>query len=219
MSEKSNTETNSTERGLNPDESTGESTGESGRPSPPIVRMGDPVLRRVAAPVADPASPDVAELIADMEAALAEAGGIGLAAPQIGVSRRVILFMVPGSRVEDEPDDDDGPCPLTALINPVIEPIGREKVMGWEGCLSIPGMRGEVPRHRRIRLTGKTRDGADFAAELAGMRARVVQHEVDHLDGVLYFDRMADLSRLGFTEEILEAEAEKRRLARERDED
>lgn len=209
MSEKSNTETNSNERGSNLEE--------AARPIPPIVRMGDPVLRRMAAPVADPAASDVAELIADMEAALAEAGGIGLAAPQIGVSRRVILFMVPGSRVEDDPDEDDGPCPLTALINPVIEPIGREKVMGWEGCLSIPGMRGEVPRHRRIRLTGKTPEGADFSAELAGMRARVVQHEVDHLDGVLYFDRMADLSRLGFTEEILEAEAEKRRLARERD--
>lgn len=176
---------------------------------PPIVRMGDPVLRRVAAPVPDPLDPGLGRLIADMERALARAGGIGLAAPQIGVSKRLILFMVPEARAGDDPED--GPCPLTALINPQVEPLGEERVLGWEGCLSIPGLRGEVPRHRRIRLRGIAPDGSDFETILAGTRARVVQHEVDHLDGVLYLDRMSDLTRLGFAEEILEAETERRR--------
>ena len=174
-----------------------------------ILRVGDPLLRRVAEPVADPTGPAVRELIADMEAALADAGGIGLAAPQIGVLQRVLIFRVPDARTTDHPDD--GPSPLTALVNPVLEPLGGEIALGWEGCLSIPGLRGEVPRHLRLRVTATTPDGDAFEAVVGGTRARVLQHEVDHLDGVLYLDRMTDFTRFGFTEEVLEAEAERRR--------
>jgi peptide deformylase len=177
---------------------------------PSIVRMGDPVLRRVAVAAADPTSEEIRTLIAEMTASLDEAGGIGLAAPQIGIGLRVILFMVPQARATDDPDD--GPCPLTALVNPAFEPVDDEISLGWEGCLSIPGLRGEVPRHHRIKVTGTTPEGSVFEAVLAGMRARVVQHEVDHLDGVLYLDRITDLARLGFTEEIIEAEAARKRL-------
>lgn len=184
---------------------------ETAAEGPPIVRMGDPVLRRMAAEVADPTAPEIKALIADMTASLAEAGGIGLAAPQIGVGRRVILFKVPDARATDDPDD--GPCPLTALVNPSFTPVDDEMALGWEGCLSIPGLRGEVPRHQRIKVTGTTPEGSVFEAVLAGTRARVVQHEVDHLDGVLYLDRMTDLARLGFTEEIMEAEAARKWLA------
>ena len=111
-----------------------------------IVRAGDPVLRRVAAPVADPTSPRIADLLREMEASLAEAGGIGLATPQIGVSERVILISVPAARKTDDPED--GPLPLTALINPALEPVGEDRALGMEGCLSIPGLRGGVARWR-----------------------------------------------------------------------
>ncbi|MCR9177053.1 MAG: peptide deformylase [Alphaproteobacteria bacterium] len=185
-------------------------TDDSTAGCPPIVRMGDPVLRQVAAEVADPTAPEIQDLIAEMTVSLAEAGGIGLAAPQIGIGRRVILFKVPDARATDDPDD--GPCPLTALVNPSFAPLDDEMALGWEGCLSIPGLRGEVPRHQRIKVRGTTPEGSVFEAVLAGTRARVVQHEVDHLDGVLYLDRMTDLVRLGFTEEIMEAEAARKWL-------
>lgn len=174
-----------------------------------ILRVGDPLLRRVADPVEDPGDPLVRRLIADMGDALTEAGGIGLAAPQIGVLSRVLIFRVPEARATDHPED--GTAPLTALINPVLEPLGDLMAMGWEGCLSIPGLRGEVPRHLRVRVTATTPEGEPFEAVVAGTRARVLQHEVDHLDGILYLDRMTDFTRFGFTEEILEAEAERRR--------
>lgn len=173
-----------------------------------IVRVGDPVLRQVAEPVAEPNDPAIGALIADMTASLEDAGGIGLAAPQIGVLSRVLIFKVPQARATDDPDD--GPSPLTALINPVLEPIGDEIALGWEGCLSIPGLRGEVPRFHRLRVTALTPEGERFEAVVSGTRARVLQHEVDHLDGVLYIDRMTDLTRFGFTEEVLEAEAARR---------
>jgi peptide deformylase len=169
-----------------------------------IVRAGDPVLRRVAAPVSDPTAPEVAALIRQMEASLAEAGGIGLAAPQIGVSERVILISVPAARKTDEPDD--GPLPLTALVNPALTPIGDTVAFGMEGCLSIPGLRGEVPRWTRVRLTATTPEGRPVDTVMAGMRARVLQHEVDHLDGILYLDRMTDFSRFGYVEELIEAD-------------
>lgn len=173
-----------------------------------IVRVGDPVLRQVAAAVDDPTDPSIRQLIDDMTVALDEAGGIGLAAPQIGVLQRVLIFWVPGARATDEPDD--GACPLTALVNPVLEPLDDCMALGWEGCLSIPGLRGEVPRHLRMRVTAVTPEGEPFEAVVAGTRARVLQHEVDHLDGILYLDRMTDFTRFGYTEEILEAEAERR---------
>lgn len=169
-----------------------------------IVRAGDPVLRRVAVPVADPTAPEIRDLVREMEASLAEAGGIGLAAPQIGISQRVILISVPATRRSDDPDD--GPLPLTALVNPELTPIGDERALGMEGCLSIPGMRGEVERWLRVRLTAVTPEGRPVDAVMTGMRARVLQHEVDHLDGVLYLDRMTDFTRFGYVEELLEAE-------------
>lgn len=169
-----------------------------------IVRAGDPVLRRVAVPVADPTAPEIRDLVREMEASLAEAGGIGLAAPQIGISQRVILISVPATRRSDDPDD--GPLPLTALVNPELTPIGDERALAMEGCLSIPGMRGEVERWLRVRLTAITPEGRPVDAVMTGMRARVLQHEVDHLDGVLYLDRMTDFTRFGYVEELLEAE-------------
>ena len=173
-----------------------------------ILRVGDPLLRRRAEQVEDPSDPAIGQLVEDMTASLAEAGGIGLAAPQIGVLRRVLIFKVPDARSTDLADD--GPCPLTALVNPVLEPVGDEMALGWEGCLSIPGLRGEVPRHLRVKVTATTPDGQPFEAVVAGTRARVLQHEVDHLDGILYLDRMTDFTRFGFVEEVLEAEASRR---------
>ncbi|WPZ36007.1 peptide deformylase [Thalassobaculum sp. OXR-137] len=169
-----------------------------------IVRAGDPVLRRVAAPVADPRAPEIAELIREMEASLAEAGGIGLAAPQIGVSERVILVSVPATRKTDDPED--GPLPLTALINPALTPVGDDMALGMEGCLSIPGLRGEVPRWLRVRLTATTPEGEPVDTVMTGMRARVLQHEVDHLNGILYLDRMTDFTHFGYVEELIEAD-------------
>lgn len=162
------------------------------------------MLRRVAAPVADPTAPQIAGLIRDMEASLAEAGGIGLAAPQIGVSERVILVSVPAARKTDDPED--GPLPLTALINPELTPVGDEMALGMEGCLSIPGLRGDVPRWTRVRLTAVTPQGEPVDTVMTGMRARVLQHEVDHLNGILYLDRMTDFTRFGYVEELIEAD-------------
>ena len=166
-----------------------------------IARMGHPVLRRVADPVADPTAPDVAQLVRHMIETLEDIGGVGLAAPQIHVSRRVIIFKVPPERTSDI--EGDAPLPLTALINPTIEPLDEAFNLGWEGCLSIPGLRGAVPRHTNIRYRGFALDGSVIERVAVGFHARVVQHECDHLDGVLYPERMSDLSLLTFIEEGL----------------
>lgn len=173
-----------------------------------IARMGHPVLGLVAEPVADPADPSVHRLVADMIETLDDIGGLGLAAPQVHVSRRLVIFHVPGE------DTEKGP--LTVLINPEIEPLGDDKEMGWEGCLSVPGLRGDVPRYTRIRYRGVTLDGSTIDREAEGHHARVVQHECDHLDGVLYPQRMTDLSRLVFDSEMrrfLIADEERERAA------
>lgn len=164
-----------------------------------IARMGHPVLRRKAAPVADPAAPEIRRLLIDMAETLADIGGAGLAAPQVHVSQRVVIFRVPEERVSGRPDDE--PQELVALINPVITPLGEEQEIGWEGCLSVPGLRGAVPRFSRIRYEGLTPDGERIERLAAGFHARVVQHECDHLDGVLYPQRMTDLRLLVFNEE------------------
>jgi peptide deformylase len=164
-----------------------------------IARMGHPVLRRVAEPVADPSAPEIRRLVADMIDTMADAAGAGLAAPQIHVSLRVVIFQVPEGRGTGGPEDL--PQPLTTLINPVIEPLGPELELGWEGCLSVPGLRGAVPRHARIRYRGMTQTGEAIDRVVAGFHARVVQHECDHLDGILYPQRMHDLRLLGFIEE------------------
>jgi peptide deformylase len=163
-----------------------------------IARMGHPVLRGRAVPVADPTVPEIRRLVADMIETLEDIGGAGLAAPQVHVPLRLVVFHVPAGRSSGA---DDPPQPLTVLANPVIEPIGTERELGWEGCLSVPGLRGAVPRWARIRYRGVTPEGEILERTVQGFHARVVQHEVDHLDGVLYPQRMADLRLLMFNEE------------------
>src|SRR5690348_3879332 len=164
-----------------------------------IARMGHPVLRRVAAPVADPTSPAVRRLVADMIETLEDIGGAGLAAPQVHVSERVVIFRVPAERITGEPEDL--PQDLMALVNPVITPLGETQAIGREGCLPVPGLRGAVAVSARIRYTATTPEGRAVDRVVEGFHARVVQHECDHLDGILYPQRMNDLSLLVFNEE------------------
>ena len=163
----------------------------------PILRMGDPRLLRVARPVADPTSAVVRALIVDLEDTMAAARGAGLAAPQIGVDLRVVIFGtgLPLPRYPDAP-----PVPRTVLINPIVEPIGDAMDEDWEGCLSVPGLRGVVPRYLKLRYRGVTPDGDVVDRTVEGFHARVVQHECDHLDGMLYPMRVRDFSRFGFTD-------------------
>lgn len=164
-----------------------------------IARMGHPVLRREADSVADPTAPAIRKLLADMAETLADIGGAGLAAPQVHVPLRVVIFQVPQERTTGRPDDLAQS--LMALINPVVEPEGDAKELGWEGCLSIPGLKGAVPRFSRIRYRGVAPDGTAIDRRVAGFHARVVQHECDHLEGILYPQRMTDLGLLTFVEE------------------
>lgn len=167
-----------------------------------IARMGHPVLRRPAALVEDPTAPEIRRLVHDMLETMEDANGAGLAAPQVHVPLRVVIFHVPEKRLEEgeTPDPDTGT--VHVLINPVLEPVGDEKVMGWEGCLSVPGLRGVVPRWRKLRYRAVDIDGKPIDRTVEGFHARVVQHECDHLDGILYPMRMDDLSLLGFEEEM-----------------
>ena len=164
-----------------------------------IARMGHPVLRRVAEPIADPTAPAVKRLVTDMIETLDDIGGAGLAAPQVHVSQRLVIFRVPAERTTGLADDP--PQPLLALINPVIEPVSEACELGWEGCLSVPGLRGAVPRWARVRYRGVTPSGDNIDRVVEGFHARVVQHECDHLDGILYPQRMTDLRLLVFNEE------------------
>jgi len=164
----------------------------------PVLRMGHPLLRQVAAPVTDFGTADLRSLVADMDDTMRALDGAGLAAPQIGIALRVVIFEV--SRNPRYPDAEE--VPYTVLVNPVLEPLGDEKEDGWEGCLSVPGMRGLVPRHRRLRYRGRDIDGRPIDRVVEGFHARVVQHEVDHLDGVLYPMRIPDLRNFGFTETL-----------------
>jgi peptide deformylase len=165
-----------------------------------IARMGNPVLRARAAEVADPSAPWVRALVEDMLETMEDAGGTGIAAPQVHAPHRIVVFRVAGERVSELPGD--GAQALTVLINPVIEPIGDEVALGWEGCLSVPGLRGVVPRHLRVRYRGLGLNGKPIEREAAGFHARVVQHECDHLDGILYPQRMTDHRLLVYTEEL-----------------
>ena len=165
-----------------------------------IARMGHPVLRAPAEPVADPAAPEIRRIIADMMETLADADGRGLAAPQVHVPLRLMMYHVPGGDQED--GADSASKPPTVLINPVIEPDGDGVTVDWEGCLSVPGMIGLVPRHAAIRCHGLDADGHPMEFRAEGFHARVVQHEFDHLDGILYPQRMPDLSLFGFAEEM-----------------
>jgi len=165
-----------------------------------IARMGHPVLRRRAAEVEDPTAPAIRRLVADMVETLDDIGGAGLAAPQVHVPLRVVIFSVPVERILEEPGTE--PVPLEALVNPVVTPLTRETDLGWEGCLSVPGLRGVVPRYTEVRYSGLTLDGETVEREVSGFHARVIQHECDHLDGILFPMRMTDLSLLCFTEEL-----------------
>jgi peptide deformylase len=173
-----------------------------------IARMGHPVLRLSAAPVDDPGAPEIQRLVADMGETLDDAGGIGLAATQVYAPWRVVIFEVPDERLDDgeadgEADGEGGaPVPRTVLINPVIEPLSDAVAVGWEGCLSVPGMRGAVPRFTHIRYSGLSESGEAISREASGFHARVVQHECDHLDGILYPMRMTDMSTLHFVSEV-----------------
>ncbi len=164
-----------------------------------IARMGHPVLRRRAVDVADPSGAETRDLIAHMYDTMVDAEGTGLAAPQVYESRRVVIFFAPFGG-DGEPDDD-GEDRLTVLINPSIEPLGGAMEDDWEGCLSVPGMRGLVPRYRDVRYSGIGPNGREIVREAAGYHARVVQHECDHLDGILYPQRMTDLTKLIFASE------------------
>lgn len=166
-----------------------------------IARMGHPVLRRRADPVDDPTAPEIRQLLEDMMDTLDDSGGIGLAAPQVHVPLRVVIFFVPAQRIDSAGEDSEG-VPLTVLLNPVIEPLSDETTLGWEACLSVPGLTGAVPRYHRIRYTGIDADGATIDRVAEGYHARVVQHECDHLDGVLYPQRMTDLKDLIFESEL-----------------
>lgn len=169
----------------------------------PIVTAGHPVLRAIAVPVADPTDPAIARLGRILANSLAAVGGVGLAAPQIGIGLRVVLFEVPARRLTGAADDPEQ-APLV-LVNPVITPLGPEIAEDWEGCLSLPGLCGRVPRPQRIRYTGVTPAGEAIDRTVGGFHARVVQHECDHLDGTLYPQRMADLGSLMYVANRLSA--------------
>jgi peptide deformylase len=163
-----------------------------------ILKMGDPRLLRIAKPVEQFDTPEMRELIADMFETMKHANGAGLAAPQIGVDLQLVIYGYDSNvRYPDAP-----PVPRTVLINPVITPLDDAEVDGWEGCLSVPGLRGVVPRWERIRYTGFDELGNAIDREADGFHARVVQHECDHLDGILYPMRLRDMRLFGFTEEL-----------------
>jgi len=168
-----------------------------------VLKMGDPLLLQVAPPVESFGSPELEALLRDMRDTMAALDGAGLAAPQIGVSLQVVIF-----GVEANPRYPDAePVPYTELVNPVLEPIGEEMEDGWEGCLSVPGMRGAVPRWKRLRYRGFSPSGEPIEREVSDFHARVVQHECDHLLGILYPMRIRDLRLFGFSEALVPGES------------
>ncbi len=182
-----------------------------------IARMGQAVLRQRAAPVELPCGPEVRRLAADMIETMHDAGGTGLAAPQVFVPRRLIVFFVDGARARAGDPEAEG-VPVTVLVNPDCRPLDDDMESDWEGCLSIPGLVGRVPRHSRIRYWGETLDGTPVVREARGFHARVVQHEIDHLDGILYPQRMTDLATLAFASELqAPAETEQTTAAEQRE--
>ena len=164
----------------------------------PVLRLGDPRLLKIAQPVQDFNTAELDNLIADMFDTMTAENGAGLAAPQIGVGLRVVVFGFDNNvRYPDSP-----PVPETVLINPVITPLSDDKQEAWEGCLSVPGMRGLVSRYTSIRYTGYDAAGKDISVVASDFHARVVQHECDHLEGIIYTQRLSDPEKFGFTEEL-----------------
>jgi len=160
-----------------------------------IAKMGHPILARKADPIEDPTDPRWAALVEDMKETMADAGGVGLAAPQVEIGVQLVIFSVPGSRGDEE-------LPLSVLINPEITPLSEETAEGYEACLSVPGLAGIVPRWTHIRYRGLDLEGRVVEREARGFHARVVQHECDHLWGRLYISRMTDLSSLAYRDEL-----------------
>lgn len=165
----------------------------------PILRMGDPRLLQAAQPVAQVPSPELAALVQDLRDTMAAANGAGLAAPQIGVGLQVVVF---GSGLPNPRYPAAPVVPPTVLVNPVLTPVGDEQALDWEGCLSLPGLRGQVPRWQRLRYQGLDEHGQAIDRMVEGFHARVVQHECDHLWGKLYPMQMTDFSQFGFTDQL-----------------
>ncbi len=172
-----------------------------------IARMGHPVLLQRCEPVANPGAADIRRLVADMLETMEDASGAGLAAPQVHVPLRLFVFRVSAARAGE--DADDSPVGNSVLINPTVELLTEVRVLRWEGCLSIPGLRAAVPRAPRIRYRGVDCDGRRIEREVSGFHAGLIQHEYDHLDGILYPMRMQDFSLFGFTDELARAAAQR----------
>jgi peptide deformylase len=164
----------------------------------PVLKMGDPILLKVAEPIATFDTPELHDLLVDMRDTMAALNGAGLAAPQIGVSKQVVIFGV--GRNARYPQAEE--VPYTVLVNPTLEPVSSQLEDGWAGCLSVPGMRGLVPRYSELRYRGYDQFGNAIDRTVSGFHARVVQHEVDHLLGVLYPMRIRDLRNFGFNETL-----------------
>ena len=161
-----------------------------------IMKMGEPVLLAAAEPVREFNTPELHQLVADMHETMLASDGVGIAAPQIGVSLQVVIF-----GFEDSPRYPEAPAvPWTVLINPTLTPLSDEMEEGWEGCLSVPGLRGSVPRYTLLRYQGFNLAGEPIDRIAEGFHARVVQHECDHLQGILYPRRIVDLTRFGYTD-------------------
>ena len=163
-----------------------------------IAQMGNPILYRRAVEVTDPEDPEIARLAHDMKDTLMHVGGSGIAAPQVYECLRLVVYRVSPRLVDNA---DNSPNPWVVLVNPVLEPLGDEIASGWERCLSIPGLHGKVPRHQNLRLNYHDLEGKEINIEAKGPLAVLLQHECDHLDGVLYPMRMNDLSKLEFNAE------------------
>jgi peptide deformylase len=167
-----------------------------------VLRMGDPRLLQKALPVKEFGTKELAELLTDMRDTMAHLNGAGLAAPQIGVGLRVVIFGV----TENPRYPGIDPIPDTVLINPKLTPLAEEEEEGWEGCLSVPGMRGWVPRFKKLRYSGFDEFRKPIKRDVEGFHARVVQHEVDHLDGILYPMRVRDMTKFGFNDALFPGE-------------
>ncbi len=176
-----------------------------------IARMGHPVLRQRAEEVSDPTALDVARLVGAMIETMEDADGTGLAAPQVHMPWRIVVYKVVAERARAESESDEGGLgegvPTTAMINPVVEPLGEETNVGFEACLSVPEMAGPVRRFNRVRVTYQTLEGKTVEREAEGFHARVIQHECDHLDGILYPMRIEDMSQFGFVDALNKAAA------------
>lgn len=164
----------------------------------PVIKMGNKILATPSLPVSNFSNGELKELVKDMQDTMKEKGGIGIAAPQIACNLRVVIFGFEKS----ERYPNEKPIPFTVLVNPVIEILSEEMIDGWEGCLSVPGLRGLVPRFKKIKYSGQGLDGKPFSHEVSDFHARLVQHECDHIDGILYPQRIKDMKFFGFEDEL-----------------